>query len=334
MLNNERPLECAPCYDLEDRGIESKRNRVNKKYANEYDCIIGGVETMDISRLDINIGSTCNFKCRMCTGFSSSRLRAEEKHINTHGDIEYKVISQSDINNVMPEILHMVDTVDSIAFAGGESLLISEYNLILERLIKTNRTNVNISYSSNISILPKRAMKLWDSFSNINVTVSIDSIGEHAEYYRNGTKWDNIVKNYDELMSKNINVTIRSTLSIYNAFRLIQFQNEWISKKLIHPDDMSINVVEYPDYLSVQVLPLSYRNRLNSSIDAHIEFLNGYNSIMLIRQWERIQQFLTIDNSYKLNNFFEYTDKLDTHRLEKFELLHPEYINLRQHIGE
>lgn len=334
MRNGERPLECATCFDLEDMGIESKRNIVNKQYPTNYNDIVEGAETMNISRIDINLGSTCNFKCRMCTGFSSSRLRAEEKKINTHGDITYPIMTQSDIDNVMPEILDMVETIDSFSFAGGESLLISEYNRILERLIQLNRTDVKITYTSNLSVLPKKTMKLWDKLSNIHVKASIDSVNEHAEYNRHGTKWNEVKANYIRLKNSSINMSINSTLTIYNAFRLIPFHQEWIEASLIHPNAMNINVVEHPDYLSVQVLPLYYRNLLNSHIEEHIEFLKGYNSASLIHKWKRIQKFLLVDNSHKLNNFFKYTDKLDGHRVEGFEFTHPEYIGLRQHIGE
>jgi len=337
MISGERPIECSTCYDVEDVGMESKRNRMNKKYSNDYKFIIdNGNEPMNIRRLDVNLGSTCNFKCRMCTGFSSSRLRAEEKKINTHGDLKYQVISQSQVDTRMPELLSFVETTDSISFAGGESLLIPEYNRILEKLIKLKRTDTKITYSSNLSILPKKAMKYWKEFSNITVIASIDSDGEHAEYYRHGTSWDDIVQNYMNLSNnyKNIRLMIRSTLSIYNAFRLIKFQNTWISKGLINPDNIKINIIEYPDYLSVQVLPSFYRNQLNGLIDEHIEFLNCYNSHTLIQQWQRIQQFLVADKSFKLDKFFKYTDKLDTYRDENFEFSHPEYINLRQHIGD
>ena len=333
MLNHERPLECATCYDVEDAGLRSKRNRINEKYQDEYDAI--QTNYMDVRRLNINLGSTCNFKCRMCTGFSSSRLRVEEKKLNTHGDLDYPIFLQHDIERVLPEILSLLKNVDSVLFAGGESLLITEYNVVLEELIKLNKTDIDVVYSTNLSILPPKAMQYWGLFKRITVIASIDSDGEHAEYYRYGTNWEVVFNNFKILkLRKNIDLKIRSTISIYNAFRLIPLQVSMIVDGLIKPDDMLINIIEHPDYISIQVLPPYYRNQLNGLIDEHIEFLSHYNSTILVNQWKTIQKFLVTDRSFKLDKFFKYTDKLDAYRGENFELQHPEYAKLRLTQGE
>lgn len=338
MISGKRPKECSSCYDIEDIGIESKRHKMNKIYKDKYDSVVNGNATkMNVKLMDINLGNTCNFKCRMCTGFSSSRLRAEEKKIDTHGTLAYKILPQNSLDKIMPELLDLVNEADSVYFAGGESLLIPEYNRVLERLIHLEKLDLDITYATNLSLLPKKAIRYWKKFNNMTVIVSIDSDKEHAEYYRHGTKWNSIIENYNTLFNDypNIKLQIRSTLSIYNAFRLMPLQVKWIKDGLIEPHNMIINIIEHPDYQSVQVLPAKYKNKLTRLIDQHIEFLNCYNnSDILTQQWLTIRKFLTIDMSFKLKQFFEYTYKLDAHREEQFELLHPEYIGLRQHIGE
>lgn len=330
MLDAKRPIECARCYSLEDQNIESKRNKLNKKYNTLFKKIITKNPMFNTKFLDLNLGNTCNFKCRMCTGFSSSKLRSEEIEINTHG-IEYKYIKQQQIKDRVNEITQHSLNAEKISFAGGESMLINEYNTILDFLIANNKSNVDITYSTNLSILPENVLKRWKFFNNITVIVSLDAINEVAEYYRNGTVWSDIERNFIVLSNiENVEVIIRSTISIYNAFAVIDFQKKWITENKSNFNNSIINIVEYPEYLSIQVLPTSVKNKLNNKIKEHIEFLNKTSADNLIQQWKRIQKFMySKDLSHRLDDFFKYTDKLDKHRGEKFSKIFNEYNNLK-----
>ena len=336
MLSRKRPPECSRCYNLEDQGIESKRNKLNAQFKQQYKEITTKQQhSFNANSLDLNLGNTCNFKCRMCTGFSSSKLRSEEIEINTHG-IEYSYIKQHQIKNRINEINNYALTASRLSFAGGESLLINEYNNILDFLITNNRIDIELTYSTNLSVLPEHVLERWKYFKNINVIVSIDATSQYAEYYRNGTIWNDIVDNFLKLQSiTNVKVAIRSTISIYNAFAMINFQKQWIQQNKMDINNTVINVVEYPDYLTLQVLPVKYKNKLNDKILKHIDMLSAINANKLIHQWTRIQQFMySKDTSHKLKKFFSYTDKLDKHRGENFSKIFKEYINLRNHVGE
>jgi radical SAM protein with 4Fe4S-binding SPASM domain len=341
MLEGRHSIECSRCYDAEDNGVESERDRQNKKWQADIELINetanrdGSVDNFLPKTVHIRFDNTCNFKCRMCTGYSSSRLEAEEKKTKIHGEVTYQTLTLQQRNDNMSEVYSMLESVELIDFAGGESLIIPTYNKILQRLKKLNKTDVKLQYSSNLSVLSKQTLAHWRDFPDILLSASLDSDGKHAEYNRSGTVWEKIEENYSVLVNEYPHVVIRvhSAVSIYNVFKVMEFQYRWITSRKISASNMKMNLVRDPDYLSIQVLPLNYKKTLSSRIDKHVAFLDAHNCERLISQWREIQYFLMYkDNSFKLERFFDYTDALDTHRNENFESMHAEYKDLRQYI--
>ena len=74
-------------------------------------------------------------------------------------------------------------------------------------------------------------------------------MGERAEYIRKGTKWDQIVENRRKMIEicPNVDFYISSTVSIYNAWHLVDFHREWVELGLIKPMDWNINILQSPD---------------------------------------------------------------------------------------
>jgi MoaA/NifB/PqqE/SkfB family radical SAM enzyme len=341
MLQHKRPIECSVCYKLEEKGIKSNREISNDKWRNEFDVIDnanqdGSVDNFKPSSVDFRLSNTCNFKCRICTGYASSRIQLEEKENNII-NVQYNTLSATERNNALTKLLPYLNDVKEIYFAGGEPLLIKEHYVILDYLLMHNKQHIALRYNSNLSRLmykDKNIISYWKQFSNIELGISIDEMGVSAEYSRSGTVWNTIVDNLTNVSDNcpHININITSTFSIYSAFNLIKLQRNWIENNKVKHTNMLFQILTTPSYVSVQLLPLTYKKKLTNYINEHIEFLRTYNSVALIDSWELASIYLNAeDNSFKLCKFFKYNDALDNCRNETFETSYPEYSNLRKY---
>ena len=76
VLNGERPSECAPCFNLEDQGVESLRQRHIAGiipearitlYPNALDKLSSDYTMpFEIPTMELKLNNLCNLKCRMC----------------------------------------------------------------------------------------------------------------------------------------------------------------------------------------------------------------------------------------------------------------------------
>ena len=82
VLNNQRPSECAACFNLEDQGVESLRQRHIKGiipearinlYPNALDKLDKNYKLpFEFPTIEIKINNLCNLKCRMCHAVDST----------------------------------------------------------------------------------------------------------------------------------------------------------------------------------------------------------------------------------------------------------------------
>jgi organic radical activating enzyme len=342
MLSNKRPIECAKCYELELSGIESNRTKANKQWQDKLNVVKptnedGSIDNVSFASIDFRISNTCNFKCRICTGYTSSKIQAEELK-NNITNVQYITLTSNERKTTLESILPALYNVEEVYFAGGEPILIKEHYQILDELIKQNKqNNVRLRYNSNLSVLGYKGTSIieyWKKFNNIQLGISIDDINKPAEYARSGTIWPTIEDNYKIITRQcpHIKIDVTSTFSIYNAFNLTKLQHLWITSGKINARNLSLELLTTPNYISVQLLPKPYKEKLTVLITEHINFLKAYNCTQLIELWNKAMIFLNAsDRSFDLHKFFKYNDALDKCRDESFEQIYPEYINLRKH---
>ena len=145
--------------------------------------------------------------------------------------------------------------LNSIQFYGGEPLLQSEHDHILEELVRTGYSkNISISYCSNGTICRDNHFELWTKFKNVWLNFSLDAVGPRAEYIRHPCKWSEIERNINKfiqnkkLFNVNIQYEIVTTVSILNVLYLDEIVN-WASNTGLK---IELNLVHYPNYLSIK----------------------------------------------------------------------------------
>jgi len=342
MLNNKRTKECSICYNEEKQGIKSERIICNDRWAPLIPSVISKTNKdgslIDFTLVSLNFAGTniCTLKCRMCSGETSSLIANEEKELF---GIMRNTVSLTNRYNRLTPLIESLQDIEYISLIGGEPSVIVESYKILDKIIKLDKCDIQICYFTNLSSLTyknKNLLDYWKKFSNITIHVSLEADNSRAEYIRHKTKWIELEQNYTKLIKEcpTAIVKVQSTVNIYNAFNLITFHKDWIEEKLTAVNKIKINIVSTPEYLSIQVLPTFYKEKLNSMIDEHIQFLKCYDDHEdIVFTWQNIQQYMMSDDkSYLLANFFTYTDRLDKHRNENFENVFPEYSELRSYV--
>jgi hypothetical protein len=361
VLNNERPAECAPCFNLEDQGVESLRQRhiagvIPEARINLYPNAVSTMRkdyTMpfEIPTIEIKMNNLCNLKCRMCNPMDSTSWndwQEVEEHYKKEDNFLVKKIIDLNLKN-KPFLDSFVDTPNwwssfekllpyfrRVEFAGGEPLMDPTHYKILDMLAPYG-DRIEIKYATNLTMLGKSNRTIWEywpKFKSVAVNVSIDGIGDSYEYVRGNASWSELVNNIQQIQ------TIPNVSRIVGAVA-VQVSNVLILDKMIELflNDLGIvfytNMVNYPNVLSAQVLPGPLKNIAITRLLNVQDKLAGFKLIekhpMLLDltrgQITGVINYLSSNNqSDKWQECIEFNHKLDATRNQCFEKITPEFI--------
>ena len=307
----------------------------------------GTVPDHKLTYIDVRFNNLCNFRCRTCgPRFSTSWI---EDHVRMYNLTPEERIRNEDIfqfpgqseHQLLDEILPHLVYASEIYFAGGEPLMQKEHYTILEELIRLGRigNDLNINYNTNFSSLKlgnKNVLNLWKKFSSIKVNASLDGSGKRAEYWRKGTVWDIILKNRQSLIDEcpTVLFSINYTLSWVNAFNLLELHKEWVALKFITINDITVNLLDTPDYYSLKAIPWKKKKKIEKEFIQHIEWLqlnnaqirtiDGFkNAITYMHDSDPSEEFVLLDK------FLQTTNTLDKIRNENFWNIFPEHNDIK-----
>jgi sulfatase maturation enzyme AslB (radical SAM superfamily) len=360
VLIGERPPECAPCFNLEDQGVESLRQRhikgeipearitlypdALKKMQHDYTM------PFEIPTMEIKLNNLCNLKCRMCNPMDSTSWNdwqeVEDFYKKEDNFLVNKIIDLNLKNK--PFLDSFVDTPNwwesfekllpyfrRVEFAGGEPLMDPTHYKILDMLAQYGH-QIEIKYATNLTMLGKSNRTIWEywpKFKSVAVNVSIDGIGTSYEYVRGNASWAELINNIRQIQ------TIPNISRIVGAVA-VQVSNVLILDKMIEYflDNLGIvfytNMVQYPNVLSAQVLPRPLKElaimRLEE-VKKHVpefKYVKA-NPILLNITMEQINGVINYINAVDQNNKWEdcveFNRKLDETRNQSFTDVTPEF---------
>jgi radical SAM protein with 4Fe4S-binding SPASM domain len=328
MLNGEKPEGCTECFDKEKFNALSKRIRENKSKKNLFYLIQDTRPKFDIRYLDIRFSNICNYKCRMCFGGASHSINAENRLIGRSHNKNDVVEINEEI--ALESIYKNLNKLDEVYFCGGEPLLIKQHYDFLEKLIEAKNFKVNLRYSTNLSKLKFKNVKVtdyWQKFENVNLHVSIDNIKKKLSYCRHGANWDNTVNNLNTVKNfDNIIYYINITVSIFNILDLPQIINEFVNNlNLVTYENILVgNVLDTPEFYSIQALHPLLKEKSVSNIENFIKENNITEDLK--NSLIYIIAFMQEKDLYKKNKkcFINETQILDRFRKENFLDVYPE----------
>lgn len=290
LMNDERPIGCRSCWDFEDSGIESTRQKCNdtyqRKYKIDYEEVLSSLE-YDYSlpyrpqSMEIRFDNTCNLRCRHCSPTYSSQWEVmafknpEIKELfRTYGAgrLEKKHISLpaerfEDFKKAIPYL-------KEVLVAGGEALQQKRHWEMIEYM-RPYAENITLSYNSNLTDLGISGWSIieeWPRFKKIILRVSLDGEENIYDYFRTGGNLDKVKDNIEKVSHlTNVDMSLTITVSIYNITRLVdcaKFVNGLGG--LFHT-----SLVQYPKPINPKVLPFNVKLKATEEWQ---QFIDGIES--------------------------------------------------------
>lgn len=345
-LKGEKPPVCKRCYMQEDMGTPSFRISSNNQWAHHIDK---AVETTDedgtdnnfkLNYWDFRFSNVCNLRCRMCGPELSSSWYADQIKFYGSSTTKQALIHMNDgsLEDIMIYVDRFINDVEEIYFAGGEPFIMDEHYMILEKLIAAGNTKCRIRYNTNFTSLKFKdwdLIELWkpfvaDNIDNVRVFASLDAIENVAEYSRKGTKWPAVEANVKRLHENGMNVWTSTTVSIFNIFELPKFVNRMIELGIPMDRMQMNNVLTFPDYYNINILPEELKEDVVITLDEHVKVIkNDPNHIHIKNYYDVIKKYLYRPTGRPVEEIFEdlkrHTEIKDKGRNESFIKTFPYY---------
>ena len=336
VLNNERPDVCKPCFDLEDQGVQSLRQRhtagvIPEARVNLYPDALDALQddyTMpfEFPTIEVKLNNLCNLKCRMCNPLDSTSwkdwgqvtefYKKENNYliptVDSLVDKPGQYIGPFDnSDNWWESFTKLLPYFRRVEFAGGEPLMDPHHYKILDLLAPYGQ-NIELKYATNGTTLGIKGGRTvhdyWPKFKSIAVNVSIDGIQDVYEYIRGNGKFSEIEENIKVFKS------FPNVSRVVGAFT-VQANNIMQIDKVI---DYFINTmgivfyshrVNYPMALSAQTLPPDLKRKVIHKLETMKTKVLEY---PLVQQHEIIKS-VTLQQIQDNINFLQAKCLYDTH---------------------
>jgi len=295
VLNNERPPECEPCFNLEDQGVESLRQRhiagkIPEARINLYPNALDSLKEdysmpFEIPTMELKLNNLCNLKCRMCNPIDSTSWDdwSEIKEFyKAEGNVMYAIVEDHDLErkpyldkfqdnpNWWNSFEKLLPYFRRVEFAGGEPLMDPQHYRILD-MLKPYGHQIELKYATNGTTLGinngRTVHEYWPHFRSVAVNVSLDGISDVYDYIRGNSDWYQVVRNIKEIQAiPNISRVVGAcTVQISNILVLDTIIECFLNELgiIFHS-----HRVEYPNVLSAQVLPKELKDLAYHRLEA------------------------------------------------------------------
>lgn len=249
LYQNQWLEECRGCQFQEQHSGASFRTAVNDSVNLSQNFGIWP------SRWNLKFGNVCNLACWTCNEYSSSVIAQHKKIIGILP--EDFLDPEKDFQRQWPQLEKDVlasykyhDTV-TLTLLGGEPLYNKTINNFLTKLVElglsartklefhTNGTKVNSELFTKNN---------WDY---ICIFLSLDAVGDKAEWLRYGCSWKNIESNIEHFKALSDYLEVHCTLSVLNLCDLPDLKKFCKANEL----PLKINLLSQPSFMSLASWP-------------------------------------------------------------------------------
>jgi organic radical activating enzyme len=351
MLEGTRPAECSYCWKIEDIGRNNVSDRVYKSQIYDtYDI----EEIKDIpwdqdvtpKTIEVSFDRTCNFACSYCnSGYSTTWVKdiknngAYQKFKTTSAGAYYADGSWSEIygkyNEKNPYVKAFLDwwpelsqQLMEIRVTGGEPSQSRNFWQFMDLVKQYPSPNLRVAINSNLGCTPETLQKLINITHEIDVKefdlyTSNESFGKHAEYIRDGLKYDVWRKNLVDFIeqAKARQVIIMMTINSLCLFSITEFLDDMLSLKAKYGWNkpiVDLNILRWPAFMSPLTLPDIIKLQLHDNLKTWYKRQEG-NELLNIHergQIERLIDYIEVVN--RGHNTTELDTKLQFHDFKSF----------------
>lgn len=277
MLEGAWDPMCEHCRAPEAAGGNSSRTGRNRHLAHHIPAALtdtapdGSVMDPHVRHLDMRLGNHCNLTCRMCTPGSSrlwagsyNRVQPERFRLSPERLAALKAIDWVDSPAVWRRFREQLPHIEWLKFAGGEPMMIPAMIQALQMAVDEGCAGcIDLSYTTNATIIPDAAVKLWPRFRSVSLSCSVDGFGALNEYIRRPSRWadvDRTLRAFERHFEEwNLSeVRVGTTVQACNVLDLDRLYAYLRGFERVLPLP-ALNVLTWPSYLSVRTLPAEVR---------------------------------------------------------------------------
>jgi len=217
LLLGEFPNSCKLCASKVANGLRSDVDFWAHEYklAGEPDI---SYPTKPII-LDYRPSNQCNLKCRMCGSAASSSIENEVKANPELAKWYGTPRSELNISDKMIEYVHSLDLLKVKILGGEPSIDPGVWDFMSAMANQKRKPTLKIT-TNGTSMNPK-FIELLSKFDKLEVTFSVDAIGETYDYIRTNARWKNTERNILQFMStSSCSLFFNVVLTPFNIFSL------------------------------------------------------------------------------------------------------------------
>ena len=213
--HDNMPEACIACINQEDKGLQSPRQRVNRKNYDQY----------DISTIDVVLGNSCNLACPFCSSHASSLIDKLSRKLNASARPEswypltnYNARGSAQTTDVVADILSKYK-VHTLKLIGGEPFLKENWDKIATVIDSGVCNDMHLEVTTNGTILNDDIFKKLSKTKSAHLRISVDSIDDNYEFIRWPHNWNKMHKNLKYLRENNfdnIHVSVSNLVNIFN----------------------------------------------------------------------------------------------------------------------
>lgn len=288
MQEGVRPAECSYCWKVEDVGRDNISDRVFKSRIYSDADILALKDRpwdmdVDLKTVEVSFDRTCNFACSYCnSGYSTTwgqdikKNGPYQKFKSSsagayHSDGSWSEIygKNGDDNPYVKAFMEwwprLSQTLQEVRITGGEPSTSFNFWNFVEVMKKNPSPNLDMAVNSNLGVDDKLIDRLIKSTHEIDVKnfflyTSNESFGDHAEYIRDGLKYDvwrkNVVRVIEE--AKCTQLIVMMTINSLCLFSITEFLDDIITLKKKYGQYkivVDLNILRWPAFMSPVALP-------------------------------------------------------------------------------
>jgi organic radical activating enzyme len=319
---------CIRCWVEEDSERKSKRMRDNERYFHEVQW--GQRQPFTgLAKFELNLGNTCNIKCRTCHASISSQWMKEDFDLNHSNhktfqqySSEMKRYHQSydDESPFWEDLKNNLSTIKQFDFYGGEPFLSKKMWEILKICVEKGYSkDIELHYNTNGTTWPAE-IELWKNFRSINLSFSIDGTDKQFEFMRFPANWQEVCKNMEKAVEFKkeypfMNLSWCVTLSTLNIFYLPEILNEYYRSFLDF--GLYLNLVHDPVHFNMSKIPNGIKDEIISKLETidksytqawyQLPGIIGFikHGTPDMSNWSNFLKTVKIHDQYRKQNYFE-----------------------------
>lgn len=316
MQKGIRPEECEYCWKIEDMATDAISDRVLKSERVPVKNLKTAMDTpwsesVLPQYLEIAFDRICQFACMYCSpSFSTTWERDislggkyehlstdfEEHYISAHESVKLEDKGAEYVAAFWRWWPELATSLKTLRITGGEPLLSPHFwSLIGRQDVRDHK--IRLAVNSNLGLDTEKIkdfLKALEGCEPVEIYTSGEGFGAVGEYIRDGKVWSVWTKNIDTVLQspriKNVCVSFSiNALSVMSLIPMLNYVMELRARFGADRVKFFWNIVRFPRFQSMSVLPPSIRTRVADDI---VRWLVDHGALIADFERHSIERFL------------------------------------------